>query len=100
MTMLTEKPQVAGTTRARVRMRHREADYKRSNDRGAKGVGHPVGTFNWGQTGNRRSSLVAAEGGSSLKDGTSRVTGDCHVRICEGLGVKFPGPTRRGCSAS
>ena len=28
-------------------------------------------------------------------DGTSRVTGDCQARICERLGVKFPGPTRR-----
>jgi hypothetical protein len=52
MLMLTEKPQVAGTMRARVRMRHRGADYlvvvmKRSNVRGVKGVGDPVGTFNW-----------------------------------------------------
>jgi len=22
------------------------------------------------------------------------MTGDCHVRFCEGLGVKFPGPTQ------
>src|SRR5215469_17919363 len=28
-------------------------------------------------------------------DGTSRVTGDCHARICERLGVKLPGATRR-----
>src|SRR2546426_1240968 len=27
-------------------------------------------------------------------DGTSRVTGDRHARFREGLGVKFPGPTR------
>ena len=26
--------------------------------------------------------------------GTSRVTGDCHARFCERLGVKSPGPTR------
>jgi hypothetical protein len=26
--------------------------------------------------------------------GTSRMTGDSHVRICEGLGVKLPRPTR------
>ncbi len=26
--------------------------------------------------------------------GTSRVTGDRQARICERLGVKFPGPTR------
>ena len=25
----------------------------------------------------------------------SRMTGDCHVRFCERLGVKFPLPTRR-----
>ena len=35
-------------------------------------------------------------GGRQLSmDGTSRVTGDCHARFCERLGVKFPGPTRR-----
>jgi hypothetical protein len=28
-------------------------------------------------------------------DGTSRVTGDCHARFCERLGVKSPGATRR-----
>jgi len=27
--------------------------------------------------------------------GTSRVTGDGQARICERLGAKFPGPTRR-----
>ena len=30
---------------------------------------------------------------------TSRVTGDSQARFCEGLGVKFPGPTRPGLSA-
>lgn len=35
-------------------------------------------------------------GGRQLSmDGTSRVTGDSHARLCERLGVKFPGPTRR-----
>ena len=28
-------------------------------------------------------------------DDTSRTTRECHVRICERLGVKFPGPTRQ-----
>jgi hypothetical protein len=28
--------------------------------------------------------------------GTSRVTGHSQARFCEGLGVKFPGPTRPG----
>jgi hypothetical protein len=27
-------------------------------------------------------------------DGTSRMTRECQVRICERLAVKFPGPTR------
>jgi hypothetical protein len=81
-------------------MQHRGADHlvvvmKRSNVRGAKGVGHSHRNRN-GPTGNRRSSLVVVEGGSPLMNGTSRVTGDCHARICEGLGVKVPGPTRRG----
>src|SRR6266849_2991635 len=28
------------------------------------------------------------------RGGTSRMTRECQVRICEGLGVQFPGPTR------
>ena len=28
-------------------------------------------------------------------DGTSRMNREVQVRICEGLGVKFPGPTRQ-----
>jgi hypothetical protein len=35
-------------------------------------------------------------GGRQLfMNGTSRVTGGGHARICERLGAKFPGPTRR-----
>ena len=68
VSMLTEKSQVAGTTRARVRMRHRGADYfivatKRSNVRGAKRAGYPRRSHN-GPTGNRRSLPVLTEGGS------------------------------------
>ena len=33
-------------------------------------------------------------------DGTSRMTRECQVRICERLGVKFPGPTRLVSRAS
>ena len=34
-------------------------------------------------------------GGRQLStDGTSRMNREVQVRICEGLGVKFPGPTR------
>ncbi len=29
------------------------------------------------------------------RDGTSRMNREVHVRICERLGVKFPGPTRQ-----
>ena len=46
-------------------------------------------------TGDRRNS---GRGGSSAGlpwGGTSRMRREFHVRICEGLGVKFPGPTRR-----
>ena len=31
------------------------------------------------------------------RGGTSRMTRECQVRFCEGLGVKFPGPTRQKC---
>jgi hypothetical protein len=34
------------------------------------------------------------------RDGTSRMTRECHVRICERLGVKFPGPTRQSLPKS
>jgi hypothetical protein len=46
-------------------------------------------------TGNRRNSLVLAEAGRLPRGGTSRMTRESHVRICERLGMKFPGPTRR-----
>jgi hypothetical protein len=42
-------------------------------------------------TGGTRYSM---EGGSLRAGGTSRMTRECQVRICERLGVKFPGPTR------
>ena len=29
------------------------------------------------------------------RGGTSRMTRECQVRICERLGVQFPGPTRQ-----
>ena len=79
-------------------MRHQGADYlvvagKRSNVRGAKEVGHLRRNHN-GSTGDRRNPPVRRRA-AALVDGTSRVTGDCHARICERLGVKFPGPTRR-----
>ena len=47
-----------------------------------------------------------ATGGAPILDGrrqpsfggTSRMTRECQVRICERLGVKLPGPTRQRCS--
>ena len=34
-------------------------------------------------------------GSPERRGDTSRMTGDCHVRFCEGLGVRFPRATRR-----
>src|SRR5215467_8697818 len=83
--------------RPKVPMRRAGADCsviarKRGNARGAKGAGHRRWErANWQQEepsfldGRRRSSL----------GGTSRMMQEYHVRICERLGVKLPGPTRR-----
>jgi hypothetical protein len=48
-----------------------------------------------GSTGNRRNSHLVGERQLSA-GGTSRMNREVHVRIREGLGVQFPGPTRRG----
>ncbi len=69
VSMQTEQQQVDGTISARVRMRHQGADYlvramKRSNVRRAKRIGDSRRDRN-GPTGNRRSPLVSADGGSS-----------------------------------
>ena len=71
---------------------------KRGNARGAKGAGHrhlnrmnrcwvqpAAGGIRWKKNGRRQPS----------RDGTSRMMREYQVRICEGLGVKFPGPTRQ-----
>src|SRR3984893_6578702 len=49
--------------------------------------------FEIGSTGNGRNRIF---NGSRQPPcgGTSRMTRECQVRICERLGVKFPGPTR------
>src|SRR6202047_4991725 len=62
------------------------------------------GECSWSE-GGRSSPLGASQlatGGAPILDGrrqpscggTSRMTRECQVRICEGLGVQFPGPTR------
>ena len=63
---------------------------KRGNARGAKGG---VIAFEIGSTGNGRNPIFNGRRQPSC-GGTSRMTRECQVRICERLGVKFPGPTR------
>src|ERR1700716_4356169 len=46
-----------------------------------------------GSTGNGRHPIFNRRRQPSC-GGTSRMTRECQVRICERLGVKFPGPTR------
>ena len=67
--------------------------WKRGNTRGAKGAGHS----RHDRCVNRQREEPTGCGGRRQPslDGTSRVTGDCHARICERLGVKLPGATRR-----
>src|ERR1700752_1545914 len=77
-------------------MRRRGADcpvvaLKRGNARGGKGAVHR----HWvGATGNGRNLTINGRRQPS-RGGTSRMMREYHVRICEGLGVKFPGPTRQ-----
>src|SRR4030081_2185957 len=54
-----------------------------------------------GSTGNGRNPMFNGRRQPS-RGGTSRMTRECQVRLCEGLGVKFPGPTRQTdkCSSS
>src|SRR5215469_9840269 len=87
--------------RARVRMRRSGADClvvarKWSNVHGAKRAGNPHRNHN-GPTGNRRSSPVLVEGGVAALNGLHEPDESRGSRpeFSEGLGVKFPGPTRR-----
>jgi hypothetical protein len=48
-----------------------------------------------GSTGNGRNPIFNGRRQPSC-DGTSRMMREYQVRICERLGVKFPGPTRQG----
>jgi hypothetical protein len=47
-----------------------------------------------GSTGNGKNPMFNGRRQPS-RGGTSRMTRECQVRFCEGLGVKFPGPTRQ-----
>src|SRR5215475_8753880 len=56
------------------------------------GAGHP------GQDGvnGKPEELLSWRSSAGLpRGGTSRMRREFHVRICEGLGVQLPGPTRR-----
>src|SRR6516164_48038 len=48
-----------------------------------------------GSTGNGRNPVINGRRQPS-RGGTSRMNREVQVRICERLGVKFPGPTRQG----
>src|SRR4030088_321838 len=50
--------------------------------------------FEIGSTGNGRNPIFNGRRQPSC-GGTSRMTRECQVRICERLGGKFPGPTRQ-----
>jgi hypothetical protein len=83
--------------RPKVPMRRAGADCsvvatKWGNARRAKGAGHS----RWDRWVNGKPEEPAGFGGRRQPSlsGTSRMTRECHVRICEGLGVQFPGPTR------
>ena len=65
---------------------------KRGNACGAKGVGHSRRCWVNGRP--EEPSFFAGRRRPSLS-GTSRMRRESPVRICERLGVKFPGPTRR-----
>jgi len=82
---------------ARVPMRSTGADCsvlatKRGNAGRAKGAGHSR-RDRWV---NRKLEEPAGFDGrrQPLLSGTSRMTRECHVRFCEGLGVQFPESTR------
>ena len=84
------------TVRPKVPMRRVGADCsviarKRGNARGAKGVGHSRRCWVNGRP--EEPSFFAGRRRPSLS-GTSRMRRESPVRICERLGVKFPGPTR------
>ncbi len=49
--------------------------------------------FEIGSTGNGRNAIFNGRRQPSC-GGTNRMTRECQVRICERLGVKFPGPSR------
>ena len=94
--MPREKAQAALTARPKVPMRRLGADcsvvaVKRGNARGAKGAGHR----HWPRVNRQREEPDLNGRRQPACDDTRRMTRESQVRICERLGVKFPGPTRQ-----
>src|SRR5215469_6077004 len=95
--MIREKAQVVAPRGWKEPMRQSGADCsvvarKRGNSRGAKGAGHPRQD---GVNGEPEELLVLMVRRQPSLGGTSRMNREIHVRICERLGVKSPGSTRR-----
>src|SRR6266699_5396076 len=102
----TERENLAGDAKGKgASGSNREAESTDAPERG----GLPCSSDEAGSSPLGASQL--ATGGAPILDGrrqpscggTSRMTRECQVRICEGLGVKFPGPTRRrrvACAAT
>src|ERR1035441_4104632 len=99
--MISEKVQVATTMRPIVAMLTSGMDrsvvaMKRGNARGARGAGHPLYDPFIVANRQRDEPLGCSGGRQPSSGGTSRMTGDRLVRICEGSRVKFLRSTRRG----
>src|ERR1039457_2572079 len=97
--MISEKVQVATTMRPKVAMLTSGMDrsvvaMKRGNARGARGAGHPLYDPFIVANRQRDEPLGVSGGRQPSSGGTSRMTGDRLVRICEGSRVKFLRSTR------
>src|ERR1019366_5025215 len=97
--MISEKVQVATTMRPKVAMLTSGMDrsvvaMKRGNARGARGAGHPLYDPFIVANRQRDEPLGCSGGRQPSSGGTSRMTGDRLVRICEGSRVKFLRSTR------
>src|ERR1035438_4921694 len=98
--MISEKVQVATTMRPKVAMLTSGMDrsvvaMKRDNARGARGAGHPLYDPFIVANRQRDEPLGCSGGRQPSSGGTSRMTGDRLVRICEGSRVKFLRSTRQ-----
>jgi Group II intron, maturase-specific domain len=64
----------------------------------AQTVGSPHGPWRLANSPALQSACLAARQ-QPFRGGTSRMNREIHVRLCERLGAKFPGPTRRRVGA-